>query len=209
MTPFHTFLVKVLTLSTLDPLTCHFCQALPLLPSVAPRVDALDQMWVFFFFKSAKFHQDNLWPPVNVEFCSIFIFSSSVWGGDSCHRLSECIHTTGETHTHTHVLVCINSDWFLIKLLNASHLRHKNVVLNHLLINKKLFNVFLQYLLEIRACLHKYLVFYSSVRHFPCPLATSLLLCPWCFGHTLRKRSWVIWEELREPEVISSFQTIG
>lgn len=93
--------------------------------------------------------------------------------------------------------------WFLIKLLNASHLRHKHVVLNHLLINENLFNVFLQDILEMQCCLHKYLVFSPSLHCVFVPFATvvaPLCLMPvlwmaWQAGCTPRTRSCTIWTE--------------
>lgn len=102
------------------------------------------------------------------------------------------------TRGHMHMLV-----WFLIKLLNASHLRHKDVVLNHLLINENLFNVFLQDILEMQSCLHKYLVFSPSLHCVFVPFATVIALLwvmpvlwmAWQASCTPRTRSCTIWSE--------------
>lgn len=93
--------------------------------------------------------------------------------------------------------------WFLIKLLNASHLSPKHVVLNHLLINENLFNVFLQDILEMQSGLHKYLVFSQSLHCVFVPFATvvaplwvtPVLWMAWQAGCTPRTRSCTIWTE--------------
>lgn len=96
--------------------------------------------------------------------------------------------------------------WFLIKLLNASHLRHKHVVLNHLLINENLFNVFLRDTLEMQSCLHKYLVFSQSLHCVFVPFAAvvvavaplwvmPVLWMAWQAGCTPRTHSCTIWRE--------------
>lgn len=119
-----------------------------------------------------------------------------------CLSVFNIFTPVGETHTHArahmHMLV-----WFLIKLLNASHLSPKHVVLNHLLINENLFNVFLQDILEMQSGLHKYLVFSQSLHCVFVPFATvvaplwvmPVLWMAWQAGWTPRTRSCMIWTE--------------
>lgn len=75
--------------------------------SVQMRLIKFERLLFFFslsFKIRAKFHQDNLWPPVNVKFSSVFPFFNPFLHLGCVTAVIGCLGTVNiwESHTHTH-----------------------------------------------------------------------------------------------------------